>query len=76
MVDSISALNFNFDSGQVIAGGLSVIFVAFFAISIVLVYHWQKYGIHKTTVQAVMIIYFTISIILLYTITNAALELT
>ena len=55
-----------------IAGILtSAIILLFAIISAVLVYHWSRYGIHKNTVTAVTIIYFTVSFVLIYSLLQA-----
>lgn len=52
-----------------------VIGIIFTVISIILMYHWQRYGIHKGTVRLVMITYFTISAILLYSLVQVAINM-
>lgn len=59
-----------------IAGVLSsIIILVFGIISVVLLYHWMRYGVHKNTVTAVAIIYFTISFVLIYSLLQATLSL-
>lgn len=49
--------------------------IVFVGISAVLVYHWQRYGIHKNTVRLVTFTYFFVSIILFYFLISAALKM-
>lgn len=47
-----------------------IIGVVFAIISTVLVYHWQRYGVHKNTVRVVTTTYFVVSFILLYSLVH------
>ena len=59
-----------------IAGILtSAIILLFAIISAVLIYHWSRYGVHKNTVTAVTIIYFTVAFILIYSLLQATASL-
>ncbi len=51
--------------------GALVILGLFIMISIILVYHWKKYSIHKTTISLVMSVYFAVALLLFYTIAHS-----
>lgn len=53
-----------------------LVLLAFVIISTILVYHWQRYGIHKNTVTVVAAVYFFISLILLFSLFQATLSIT
>ncbi len=60
---------------QIIFSLIGLIILGFLIISAILVYHWQKYGLHRHTVLVVMTVYFLVSIILLAVIINTGLTI-
>ena len=68
--------NITLSSNQVVIIALAVIFIVFLITSAVLLYHWSRYGIHKSTTAIVTIVYFVVSAILLFTIIKAGITIT
>lgn len=86
IIDSVNSLDFAEPVVEFIAGKLGsfseIVWFIFFAVlvffiiySLILVYHWLRYGVGSFAIWVAMVVYFAVSLALLVTLYLSALNI-